>query len=577
MMSDGDRNPGSVGAVAVPAGPFGVATSAVRLGPAIAGRCRRRVHLDFDPDLDPATRRPPEPGLLQRWADLDEHRDRVHAELRGSGLGAVELPEPVDVGRTGAVTASRPAAIWSPLLRAGHRIGRPDLLVRDGDGYRPVLVRGHRTLDPGRGAVCAPVSDLLGATTRSDRKVRRHFADLLALAHLHRLLEDLGLAASGPARGAVIGRGGPSADPDWDDAALAVWHELPAGLIAEYDARIADRHRVAIAAATRQPALAQPSRVAECRRCPWWPRCSVELVATHDVSLLAAGSDVAALHEVGITTVDDLAAVPEAVAAELVLGSVPAVEARVRARAWLRGLPLVRRTARVAVPRADVELDVDMESYLDDGAYLWGTYLTGADVGAPTGYRAFATWELLPDRDEGRAFAEFWQYLRSLQRAARDRRLTMAVYCYSRAAEERWLRSTPRRHPDVPGMPSVHEIAEFCASPAWVDLYAEIRSLSVVPGSMRLKALAPVAGFEWRDPEPRGENSMAWYRQAVGADTGIPDLRSADRVLRYNEDDVLATLALRRWITEHAHEVPTVGELEAGPAVPEHANPQVTG
>ncbi len=475
------------------------------------------------------------------------------------------------------LAADRPAAIWSPLLRAGHRIGRPDLLVLDGDGYRPVLVRGHRTLDPGQGARCAPLSDLLGATIRGDRKARRHPADLLALAHLHRLLEDLGLAASGPACGAVIGRGGPSAEPDWDDGELALWHQLDDGLFTDYDRRFADRFDVALAAATRQPALAHPSRVAECRRCPWWPRCSVELVANHDVSLLAAGSDVAALHEAGITTVDDLAAMPDAVAATLVLGSVPAAEARVRARAWLRGLALVRRTTRVAVPRADVELDVDMESYLDDGAYLWGTYLTGVDVGAPTGYRAFATWELLPDRDEGRAFAEFWQYLRSLQRAAQDRGLTMAVYCYSRAAEERWLRSTPRRYPDVPGMPSVHEIAEFCASPAWVDVYAEIRSLFVVPGSMRLKALAPVAGFDWRDPEPGGENSMAWYRQAVGADTGIPDQRCADRVLRYNEDDVLATLALRRWITEHAHEVPTVADLEAGPAIPERANPPVAG
>ena len=547
----------------------------VRLGPAVAGRCRRRVHLDFDPDLDPASRRAPEPGLLQRWADLDEHRDRVHAELRG--LGAIELLEPVDAGRGRALTTARPAAIWAPLLRAGHRIGRPDLLLLDGDGYRPVLVRGHRTLDPGQGARCAPLSDLLGASIRSDRKVRRHPADLLALAHLHRLLGDLGLAASGPARGAVIGRGGPSEDPDWNDGGLAVWHDLDTEMLADYDARIADRYAVATAAATRQPALARPSRVAECRRCPWWSRCSVELVADHDVSLLAAGSDVAALHDVGITSADDLAAMPDAVAADLVLGSVPAAEARVRARAWLRGLALVRRTPRVAVPRADVELDVDMESYLDEGAYLWGTYLTGADVGAPHGYRAFVSWELLPDRDEGRAFAEFWQYLRSLQRAARDRGLTMAVYCYSRAAEERWLRSTPRRYPDVPGMPSVREIAEFCASPVWVDLYAEMRSLFVVPGSMRLKALAPVAGFEWRDPEPGGENSMAWYRHAVGADTGIPDLRWADRVLRYNEDDVLATLALRRWITEHAHEVPTVADLEAGPAVPEHANPRVSG
>jgi len=36
--------------------------------------------------------------------------------------------------------------------------------------------------------------------------------------------------------------------------------------------------------------------------------------------------------------------------------------------------------------------------------------------------------------------------------------------------------------------------------------------------------------------------------------------------LRYNEDDVLATLALRRWITDHAVDVPTIAAIEGGQA-----------
>ena len=34
-------------------------------------------------------------------------------------------------------------------------------------------------------------------------------------------------------------------------------------------------------------------------------------------------------------------------------------------------------------------------------------------------------------------------------------------------------------------------------------------------------------------------------------------------MIRYNEDDVLATLAVRRWITEHRAELPTVADLTA--------------
>ena len=67
---------------------------------------------------------------------------------------------------------------------------------------------------------------------------------------------------------------------------------------------------------------------------------------------------------------------------------------------------------------------------------------------------------------------------------------------------------------------------------------------------------------------------MAWYREAVGAATGhvrstamvlfLPvDREMADRILEYNEDDVLATLALRRWMTDEAAEVPSVADLDA--------------
>jgi hypothetical protein len=68
---------------------------------------------------------------------------------------------------------------------------------------------------------------------------------------------------------------------------------------------------------------------------------------------------------------------------------------------------------------------------------------------------------------------------------------------------------------------------------------------------------------------------MAWYRKAVGVGTrnvgrrnasGLiapVDQEMADRILRYNEDDVLATLALRRWISERSAEVPSVADLDA--------------
>lgn len=594
----------------------------VRLGPAAAGRCRRRVHLDADPAAPRALRSVADDGLRLRLSDGDRHRQEVLAALRRAlgdhacgdqGPGGQAPGQDASREQAGPswhpVGAKRPDVVFEPALRSATRFGSPEALFWAGNGYRPVIVRSHRTTDPGSGALTATLHDPLAAEADPQRKARAHAADALALAHYHRLLGDLGLAAS-PALGGVIGRGGQTVPggaavpggtavvggaavaggtaapgrtgvtgvPGDGDAGIIVWHQLDlpgSSVLADYDLRFADRLLVAAAAASGS-SLAAPSRIGECRRCSWWPVCSAELAATHDISLIAAGADVDVLHAAGVRTVDDLAGMNGAAAAALPLTGMASGTARARARAWVTGLPLVRRNAEVRVRRADLELDIDMESYLEDGAYLWGTYLTGPAVeplGLHAGYRAFGSWEPLPHADEGRAFAEFWGYLSTLRSAAAANGLTFAGYCYSKSAEERWLRSTPVRYPAVPGMPTSAEIDEFCASAEWVDIYQEIRDQFVVPGSMKLKALAPVAGFAWRDPEPGGENSMAWYRQAVGKSEpggtaqvcGEPvDREMANRILRYNEDDVLATLALRTWMTHRAGEVPTVTALDIG-------------
>ncbi|SDO52925.1 RecB family nuclease, putative, TM0106 family [Nakamurella panacisegetis] len=546
-------------------GPPATPSTSVRLGPAAAGRCRRRVHLDADPDAPRAERSAVDDGLKLRLTDGANHRSAVLSRFAAQFVVDGQ-PAPWD-----PAGAERPLVVFEPSLRSSTRFGTPDLLLWAGDGYQPLIIRSHRTCDPGAGALTSPIHRPLEPAVDPTRKARAHAADALALAHHYRLLVDLGLA-SATARGAVVGSGGPGAG----DAGVLLWHQLdlPGGsVLADYDRRFADRLAVAGAAAAGRPALALASRIGECRRCSWWPVCSADLLAARDISLVAAGGDVDVLHQAGVRTVDDLARLDPAIAAGLPLTGAAPGTARVRARAWLAGLPLVRKVREVSVRRADLELDVDMESFLEDGAYLWGTYLTGPGVetlGLEPGYRGFVSWNPLPDRDEGRAFAEFWSYLTRLRSLAAANGLTFAAYCYSRSAEERWLRSTPIRYPDVPGMPRVAEISAFCASDQWIDIYQEIRDQFIVPGSMKLKALAPLAGFHWRDPEPGGENSMAWYREAVGT-RSVPsdgpvdpvDRAMATRILQYNEDDVLATLALRRWMTDRSTDVPTAAELDA--------------
>ena len=182
--------------------------------------------------------------------------------------------------------------IWGALLPAarGTRRAPVDLLVRVPEGgYVPVVVVRHRITDPGEGAATSSVDRPWPRAAAVDRVrgVRSHPRDLLRLAHLHRLLRAAGWA---PERAAPHGGWGGVIGFDAD---VVVWHDLWSGhwpgdrsTFAEYDERVADRMAVATAAAERAPALAQPSRITECRHCPWWSTCEAALTRAKDVSLV---------------------------------------------------------------------------------------------------------------------------------------------------------------------------------------------------------------------------------------------------------------------------------------------------
>ncbi|MGQ0574344.1 MAG: TM0106 family RecB-like putative nuclease [Pseudonocardia sp.] len=544
----------------------------------VTTRCRRRVHLDHDPVVAAGSRALPDPALEQRRDDAATHRGRIAAVLAGaSGAAWHVVPAGMPFGERLAATAAAVTAgaplIWGATLPAGGepvgRRGGAELLVRQpGGGYVPVIVVHHRVTDPGSGArtTALPAVSPHLAGPDAARRVRSQARDLLRLAHVHRMLRQAGWAPPDDdavgLHGGVVGL----------DADVVVWHDLAAAhwpggrtTLQEYDLRFADRAAVARAAAGGGPALAAPSRINECRRCPWWPTCEAELSRTTDVSLVARGETAGALRELGVRTVAELAALDPHAPPGPVPGP-PWNDVVALARAWLRGLAVARRVPRVEVPRADVEVDVDMESFGESGAYLWGALLHhpgGRRAGdEPDGYRAFATWEPLPTPDEARSFAAFWTWFSALRRRTLASGRTFAAYCYNADAENRWLLGSARRFAGRPGVPAVAEIEEFVGAPEWVDVFALVGKWFLCAHGRGLKVVAPVAGFAWRDPEAGGENSMRWYRDAVGMDGAPVDLAQRRRLLEYNADDVAATWVLREWMTSAAvTEVPLAADL----------------
>jgi predicted RecB family nuclease len=543
-------------------------TTSVLLDSGVVNRCRRRVHLEHDPTMADAPQAPPDPTGEQRKADAAAHRRSIADEIaRLVGPGWTEVPREARSSDREQLTLDAMAEsarfIWAPQLprdEQGGRRGHIDLLVATGTGYVPILVVRHKVSDPGSGAQTTPLSTPWPSARQPDqrRRVRPQPRDVLRLAHAYRMLAAAGRAAAGPAVAGVIGL----------DGDAVVWHDLEAptwpggrNALEEYDARFADRLAIATSAATGGEPLAQPSRIVECRSCPWWPVCRVQLEQARDVSLVVRGEEATILRTAGVRTVDDLAVVDPA-DESLPQTGMPMADAVGLAKAWLADLTVVRRVPTIDVPRAEVEVDVDMESFGDSGAYLWGALLSGVDIGERQGYHAFATWEPLPTDDEARSFAGFWKWLMTVRLRARARGLSFRAYCYNELAENRWLLSSARRFAGKPGIPTTEQVQAFITSDAWFDLFGSVRDHFLCSRGKGLKTIAPVAGFTWRDAEASGENSMRWYRDAVGLDGGSPNDSQRLRLLEYNEDDVRATHALRGWMSSPSvYEVPYVGDL----------------
>jgi predicted RecB family nuclease len=534
----------------------------VVLGGYPAKRCARAVHNDFSPSSPP--RPPVDPATQRLFGDGVAFEAAVNERLAGAD-GALLLSdadgwEANEAATLAAMRDGVPVVVNGRLPRVGARVGAPDVLVRLGDGYVPVDVKLHGTRKPAArraswvSSLSAPAERrLVGGLSESNSHLEH---DGMQLAHYTRMLQELGFhAGPGHLVGGIVGASdyGPEGGDPW----LVQWFDLAkprrdtysataAGgrarrsLLERYDHEFAFRLKVAAAAAAGQE-LVRPFHVYECRTCVWAAHCR-DVVGPRDASFsVRAGLPTAQqwrlLYDDGVRTLDDLAALDPALVpagwSPRDTQPGPPAEARFRllvrrARMARDGEALQPLGAWPRIPKADVEVDFDIEWDVDNRIYLWGLRVRQGQDDATAVFDPVLSYDPLDDDGAERLADRFADRLGRLVADAEASGRTLAVYHWAQPE-----RSMTRRYPRVDALLEGRS----------VDLYAWFRDHFLTLGGNSLKAVAPIFGFRWGVQDPGGAESQLKIEAARAHGTGAAAAR--EWLTRYNESDVAAQAAIR--------------------------------
>jgi len=433
-------------------------------------------------------------------------------------------------------------------------------------------------------------------------------SDAMQLAHYHRMLEELGYASTTPV-GGIIGREGVIV---WHDLNADLYlHETlgRTNAMAFYDHEFARRVEIASAAQIGD-AITGPEWKSECTDCPFRTVCRDELKLDLDHITLLPGitpKRAKAHYSAGVTRVDQLARldwrtarlvdlgvdVPAMIEqAALVDAETPASQMMKVPAATLETLAVrtagdivkldkatasysgngvwnlagsidqarVTKVGKVHLQRgvsyvdllpSTIEQDVDIED-CDGLVYLIGVRTVGRkkegeDWKLRSEYNAFVDWSNTPE-GEAKVFAEFWAHIMGWRDKAKTNKWGYRAYHYTKHEDSAFI-GLAERHAGAPGVPTVEEVRTFLDSKEWIDLYPVVSQQLIWPTeSVTLKDIAKWVRFSWRDSDPGGGNSIAWYRQAISAEDEKVRDEFRDRLLKYNADDCQAQVMIREWL-----------------------------
>jgi uncharacterized protein len=484
-------------------------------------RCAQRIYLDAHGD--PNHKLPPTTVRQLLWDEGREHEEDVIAQL---DYVTVSHGTPADrVAATRALMASGAALIYHGYIEASGLAGEPDLLQRID---QPSLLGAYAYI---------PVEIKNGSAFTTPKKTRAKLPYAFQLcAYAELLASEQGWW---PNEGIVIDH-----HDQWQTIDLTPYRR---------DYAIATARVMNIREGAEVPG---PGWKPECAQCEWQKHCWKELVAADDLTTLPKIGEPkrAALVRIGIRTVADLAAArPQELLQVKGIGEASARLWPLRARAVKTGQPAI--LACWTPPNVDVEISYDIENTPEPFVYLHGL-LTRRAAAAAWGTPDFSEAEFgafepvcaeYPE-DERTVWRRFLEKVDEL-----TSRGSYVVYIYS--SHER---TALRRLTAAYG--SSRAMDDFIDH--MVDLRAEVTRCVVLPtDSESLKTVAQFAMFAWRDDDPGGGQSIAWWSEYWADPVRKRSLR--DRVLRYNEDDVRASFVVRDWLAQTSAAADSGDDLSA--------------
>lgn len=267
-----------------------------------------------------------------------------------------------------------------------------------------------------------------------------------------------------------------------------------------------------------------------CNLCHWYDHCYAIAQEQQHLSLVpgVTPSRYESLQTVGVLTIDSLAQLQAHQVSES-MGAAIAEQLQQQALALVEKRAMVKGTKRAyPLPQSPMELYFDIEAEPEQNLdYLLGVVVVDREKKTDKFY-GFLAHNI---EEEGIIWQEFVDLIQTYP--------TAPIYHFSE-----YERETIKRLAKLYGTPYKvrDKILEQC-----FDLHHYVVNHVICPvESYSLKSLASWLGFQWRDAQASGDQSVCWYDNWLT--TG--DRQFLELILRYNEDDCRATWVLKDWLSQ---------------------------